>query len=186
MLGPADVYYRKGLGHYYSGRYSDAIKDFDQTLAMSPDYPGLADLRTSAVNLRQQYGDVSVFHSSNVPWYIVSAVLLVLAVGGRAVFMVVRSHRQRLVEAEAAGFQPVPGGPPPVGGVTTEPVGPQVHEENGAVQPLGVVPAQQLTATEPHFCASCGAEHHPAERFCPNCGKQISRGKSARGTSQIR
>lgn len=187
MLGPADVYYRKGLGHYYSGRYSDAIKDFDQTLAMSPDYPGLADFRTSAVNLRQQYGDVSVFHSLNLPWYIVSAILLVLAVGGRAVFMVLRKRRQRLAEAEAevAGFQPVPGGSAPVGGVTTEPVGPQAHEETGAVQPLGVVSAQQLTATEPHFCASCGAEHHPAERFCPNCGKQISLGKSARKTRQI-
>jgi serine protease Do len=185
MLGPADVYYRKGLDHYYSGHYGDAIKDFDQTLAMSPDYPGLADLRTSAANLRQQYGDVSVLHSSNLLWYIVSAVLLVLAVGGRAIFMVVRSRRQRLVEAEAAGFQPVPDGPPAAGGVATEPVGPQVHEETGAVQPLGVVPARQLTATEPHFCASCGAEHHPAERFCPNCGKQISFGKLARGTRQI-
>jgi predicted RNA-binding Zn-ribbon protein involved in translation (DUF1610 family) len=41
-----------------------------------------------------------------------------------------------------------------------------------------LVPAQQSTATEPHFCANCGAEHHPAEKFCPNCGKQISHGES--------
>ena len=32
MLGPADVSYRKGLDHYYAGHYTDAIKDFDQTL----------------------------------------------------------------------------------------------------------------------------------------------------------
>ncbi|HEY2502983.1 MAG TPA: trypsin-like peptidase domain-containing protein [Mycobacterium sp.] len=169
MLGPADVYYRKGLDHYYAGHYSDAIKDFDHTLALSPDYPGLADLRTSAVNLRQQYGDVSVFHSSNLLWYIVSAVLLVLAVGGRVTFMVLRNRRQRVAEAEAGGS---PVAPLSIHGA---------HEKTGAVQLIGPVPAQQLTATEPHFCASCGAEHHPAEKFCPNCGKQISlRPKSRR------
>ena len=172
MLGPADVYYRNGLGHYYSGHYSDAIKDFDQTLSMSPDYPGLADLRTSAVNLRQQYGDVSIFHGSNLLWYIVSTALLVLAVGGGATFMVRRSRRQRLAGAEAAGSQPDTGGPSPADGATAEPVGPR--------KVLSVAPLpQQLPATEPHFCASCGAEHHAAERFCPNCGKRISLGASA-------
>jgi serine protease Do len=156
MLGPADVYYRKGLDHYYAGRYSDAIKDFDQTLALSPDYPGLADLRTSAANLRQQYGDVSVFHSSNLLWYIVSGVLLLLAVGGRVIFVVLRRRRQRRAEAEVAA-----------------------SPDAGAVQPLRIVPAQWSTAPEPHFCANCGAEHHPSENFCPNCGNKISRGESA-------
>jgi serine protease Do len=172
-LGPADVYYRKGLEHYYSGHYSDAIKDFDQTLAMSPDYPGLADLSSSAVNLRQQYGDLSVFRSSNLLWYIVSGTLLVLAVGGYVIFMVLRGRRQRLAEAEAAAS--------PVAPLSTH----GAHEKTDAVEPVGVVPAQQLTATEPHFCVNCGAEHHPAEKFCPNCGKQISLGESAQGTSQI-
>ena len=53
-LGPADVSYRKGLDEYYTGHYTNAIKDFDQTLSMSPDYPGLADLKTNAVNLRAE------------------------------------------------------------------------------------------------------------------------------------
>jgi serine protease Do len=163
MLGPADVYYRKGLDHYYSGHYSDAIKDFDQTLALSPDYPGLADLRTNAANLRQQYGDVSVFHSSHLLWYTISGALLLLAVGGRVAFVVLRSRRQRLAEAASHAPLPIQG----------------VHEETGAVKPLRIVPAEQSTATEPHFCANCGAEHHPAEIFCPNCGTQISRGESA-------
>jgi len=51
-------------------------------------------------------------------------------------------------------------------------------EETGAAQPAGVGAAQPLATTEPHFCASCGAEHHPTEKFCPNCGKQISAGES--------
>ena len=25
-------------------------------------------------------------------------------------------------------------------------------------------------------CAGCGAEHHPDERFCPNCGKPVAAG----------
>ena len=167
MLGPADVCYRRGLDHYYAGRYSDAIKDFDQTLALSPDYPGLADLRTNAANLRQQYGDVSVFHSSNLLWYIVSGALLLLAVGGQVTFVVLRNRRQRLAEAEAAAS---PDAPPAIQGA---------HEQTGSVKPLRVVPAQRSTGTEPHFCTNCGAEHHPAENFCPSCGKQISRGESA-------
>jgi serine protease Do len=191
MLGPADVFYRKGLEHYYSGHYSDAIKNFDQALSMSPDYPGLADLRTSAVNLRRQYGDMSVLHSSNLLWYIVSGVLLVICVGGYVAFMVLRNRRQLLNEAEAPDFQPDSGGLPPVDGATTEhagrhelpPAAPRSmeggHEVSGAAQPGGVVGAQQLTATEPHYCANCGAEHHPAERFCPNCGKHIAIGESA-------
>jgi hypothetical protein len=54
ILGAADLLYRKGLSHFFSGRYTDAISDFDQTMAMSPGYPGAQDLKTSAVNLRQQ------------------------------------------------------------------------------------------------------------------------------------
>ena len=167
MLGPADVYYRKGLDHYYAGRYSDAIKDFDQTLALSPDYPGLADLRTNAANLRQQYGDVSLFRNSNLLWYIASGALLLFAVGGSVAFVVLRRRRRRLAAAEGAASPDAPPSLPPA------------HEETGAVKPLRIVPTQRSTATEPHFCTNCGAEHHPAENFCPNCGTQISRGESA-------
>ena len=91
-LGPADVYYRNGLDHYYSGHYTEAIDDFDLTLSMSPDYPGLVDLKASAANLRQQYGDVSVFSGAKLLWYIVGGVVLVLAAGGGLTFMVVRSR----------------------------------------------------------------------------------------------
>jgi serine protease Do len=163
-LGAADVFYRKGLDRYYAGHYTDAIKDFDQTLAMSPDYPGVLDLKTSAVNLRQQYGDVSVFRSSNLLRYLVSGALLVLAVAGWMTFTVLRSRRQRLAEAEsaAAEAQDVPEG-----------------KETGTVKPIRIVPAQPLTPSEPHYCANCGASHHHAEKFCPNCGKKISVGESA-------
>ncbi|MEM6104903.1 trypsin-like peptidase domain-containing protein [Mycobacterium sp. 050272] len=151
-LGPADVYYRKGLSNYYSGRYSDAIKNFDQAAALSPDYPGLADLKTSAVNLRQQYGDVSVFHTSNLLWYIVSGILMLLVVGGWVAFMVLKSRRQRGTQAGVAALPEVVGRHERVDSPVAEP---------------------HVTATEPHYCANCGAQHHPAEKFCPSCGKHI-------------
>ncbi|BBY22857.1 hypothetical protein MSTO_30620 [Mycobacterium stomatepiae] len=157
MLGPADLYYRNGLTSYYSGHYSDAIKNFDQAAALSPDYPGLAELKTSAGNLRQQYGDVSVFHNSNLLWYIVSGSLMVLVVGGWVAFMVLKSRRQRLGAAEISG--PLE----PVSGVAVEPA---------------------YVEIEPHYCANCGAEHHPAEKFCPNCGKHIALREPARESGQ--
>jgi serine protease Do len=151
MLGPADVSYRRGLDRYYGGHYTDAVKDFDQTLALSPDYPAVLDLKTSAVNLRQQHGDVSVFRSSNLLRYLISGALLVLAVGGWMTFTVLRSRR-RDVAAE---------------------------EETSQVKPIRIVRAQQLTPSEPRYCANCGAEHHHAEKFCPNCGKKVSIDESA-------
>ncbi len=157
-LGPADVSYRRGLDRYYAGHYTDAIKDFDEALAMSPDYPGALDLKTSAVNLRAQYGDVSLFRSSNLLWYLVGGALLVFAVVGWTVFTVLRSRRQRLAEAEPA--------------VAEEQGAPEV-EETGTVKPIRIVPAQQVTPSEPHYCANCGAQHHHAEKFCPNCGKKV-------------
>jgi serine protease Do len=155
-LGPADVSYRRGLERYYGGHYTDAIKDFDQTLAMSPDYPAVLDLKTSAVNLRQQHGDVSVFRSSNLLRYVISGGLLVLAVAGWMTFTVLRSRRQRLAPEQQ-----------------------ETGQEAGMVKPIRIVPAHQSTPSEPHYCANCGAAHHHAEKFCPNCGKKVSIGESA-------
>jgi serine protease Do len=148
-LGPADVYYRKGLKHYYAGQYTEAIDDFDQTLSMSPDYPGLADLRTSAANLRQQRGDSSVLSGANLLWYIVGGVTLVLAAGAAFTFLIVRRRWPLLPAARLSGFRP--------------------FARRAAVPE----PSEPPMGTEPHFCSSCGAEHHPAENFCPNCGKRI-------------
>ncbi len=152
-LGPADAYYRKGLKHYYAGQYTEAIDDFDQTLSMSPDYPGLADLRTSAANLRQQHGDSSVLSGANLLWYTVGGVALVLAAGAGFTFVVVRRRWPLLSPARLSGFRPFARRP-------------------AAAMAAPEVP-QQPMVPEPHFCSSCGAEHHPAENFCPNCGKRI-------------
>ncbi|MGD1173186.1 trypsin-like peptidase domain-containing protein [Mycobacterium seoulense] len=153
MLGPADRFYRKGLTDFYAGHYTDAIDEFDQTLAMSPGYPGLDELKTNAVNLRQQYGDVSSLSGRNLLWYIVVSVVSVLGLGAGLTFLWIKAHRR---------LRPAPG-----------------------VQPLRLMPSHELGADEPHFCAHCGAEHHPSERFCPNCGKHIEIPAAARGTGLI-
>jgi serine protease Do len=151
-LGPADAYYRKGLKHYYAGQYTEAIDDFDRTLSKSPDYPGLADLRTNAANLRQQRGDFSVLSGATLLWYIVGGVTPVLAAGAAFTFLVTRNRWP---------LRPFPLRP------------------FSRRQRMSVVRTPPLSAAEPHFCAACGAELHPAEKYCPNCGKEISVGASA-------
>lgn len=150
MLGPADRIYRNGLADFYAGHYTDAINEFDQTLAMSPGYPGLDDLKTNAANLRQQYGDSSSLSGRNLLWYIVVSVVAVLGLGAGLTYLGLKTHRR---------IPPAPD-----------------------VQPLRLMPRPEPADDEPHFCAHCGAEHHPNERFCPNCGKHIDLPTSARGT----
>ncbi len=178
-LGPADVFYRKGLGHYYSGHYTEAIDEFDQALAMSPDYPGLLDLKTSAVNLRQQYGDASPLSGAKLWWYVVGSVASVLAAGAGLTFMAVRSRWYR--PAKESGLRIVSGAPAD----TAKPVRARAGIKTGAARLIGLAPADK-PAAEPHYCSSCGAEHHPAEQFCPNCGKPIVPGESALGANDTR
>ncbi len=174
-LGPADVSYRNGLAQFYAGHYTDAIDDFDQTLAMSPDYAGLLELKTSAATLRQRYGDASVLSGTTLMWYVIGTVVLVLAVGAGLTVLVVRSRWHLYTPAKAADIRPVrPGDGDAVNLV-------RAHRgiKAGAARLIGAAPPPR--PAEPHFCWSCGAEHHPAEKFCPSCGKEILPGESAAG-----
>ncbi|MDD4867611.1 MAG: serine protease [Mycobacterium sp.] len=92
MLGPADRLYRKGLADFYAGHYTDAIDEFDQTMAMSPGYPGADELKTLAVNLRLQYGDASSLSGQNLLWYILISVSSVLGVGAGVTFLGLKRH----------------------------------------------------------------------------------------------
>lgn len=171
-LGPADVFYRKGLGHYFSGHYTEAIGEFDQALAMSPDYPGLLDLKTSAVNLRQQYGDVTLLRGARLLWYVVGGVALVLGLGAGLTVAITRSRWYRNSPATDAGLRLVAG--PPTDAAKPARAG----LKTGAARLIGLAPAPE-TPAGPHFCSGCGAQHHPDEKFCPSCGKRIVPGESA-------
>lgn len=179
MLGPADLSYRKGLSHFYSGQYTEAISDFDQTLGMSPGYPGLDDLRTSAFNLRQQYGDALPYGGAGRLWYIAISVASVVGVAAVLTYVALKRRRKASPSETASGVASAPGEPPAAGGADAAPVEElpisEAVDAAGDAQPLRLIPSQQSADDEPHFCANCGSEHHPAERFCPNCGKQIVR-----------
>jgi S1-C subfamily serine protease len=177
-LGPADAYYRKGLKHYYAGQYTEAIDDFDQTLSMSPDYPGLVDLRTSAANLRQQHGDFSALSGANLVWYIAGGVALVLAIAAAFTFLVVRKRWRLDTSDKAPGLRLVSGKRPG----TAKRVSARAGIKIGAARLIGVAPTHE--PAEPHFCSACGAEHHPAEKFCPNCGKEILGDEPAQGANR--
>lgn len=176
MLGPADLSYRRGLRNFYSGRYTDAIDEFDQTLAMSPGYPGLDDLRTSAVNLRQQYGDTSPLSGAVLWWYLAISIGSVVAVGAGLTWLILKMLSRPLhSNARSTGKSAVT----PEEKISLT----DVAGDTSGTQSLRLIPSQRSGANEPHFCAHCGAEHHPAERFCPNCGQEVERPKAKGGIS---
>ncbi|WP_406815416.1 trypsin-like peptidase domain-containing protein [Mycobacterium sp. M23085] len=176
-LGPADVFYRRGLRNLYSGRYTDAIGEFDQALALSPGYPGLEDLRTSAVNLRQQYGDTALLSGAVLWWYLLISVVSVVGLSAALTSLLLRaSSRPVRVYAESTGARAVTS--------AKQTSAPDISGDTGGVQSLRLIP-NQSDANEPHFCAHCGAEHHPAERFCPNCGQKVERTQPTRENGLI-
>lgn len=191
-LGPADLIYRRGLRNFYSGRYSDAIADFDQALALSPGYPGLNDLRVSAVSLRQQHGDTSPLSGTVLWWYLAIAIVSVVGVSAGLTLLVLKKYPPSRHSIAASRTPVAPVGQSAVQCVDAESTNTQAvtsAEERSTtevgdttgVHSLRLLP-RRPDVNEPHFCAHCGAEHHPAERFCPNCGQRIDRPKTARET----
>lgn len=164
-LGPPDRSYRRGLRAFYSGRYTDAIGEFDQALAMSPGYPGLDDLRASAVNLRQQYGDTSPLSGAVLWWYLIISVASVVSVSAGLTLWVLKM-RSRSLDANAKSTE--------IRAVTAEveSLATDLAGDPSGVESLRLIPSQS-DGNEPHFCVHCGAQHHPAERFCPNCGRKV-------------
>lgn len=162
-LGPADAAYRRGLSHYYAGHYSEAIDDFNAALAMSPDYPGLVDLRTSAANLQQRYGDASILRGATLVWYTIFGVLLVLAVGALLTYALVRRRVPLLSRAKRAGLRLV--------------------RVRSTARRADALTDTAPPVASPHFCSACGEQHHADETFCPNCGKRIVIADAALGAS---
>lgn len=152
QLGPADERYREALTDYYEGRYTEAIEGFDSVLAMSPGYPGISNLKSDAVRLRDQYGDASSSGSSSslplVLGGIGAAVVVVAALGG---FLMMRNRRNTPAPA-AVGFHGAPGsGPvPPVGGAQQPQHGMPVHGVHtpGAPTPGGQTPGVQTPGAQ--------------------------------------
>lgn len=104
-LGPADTAYRAGVEKYFDGDYTAAIADFDEVQSISPDYPGVADLRTSAAQERDRYGDAEQSSGSSPLRYLLAG-LGALAVAGLGVLVLRRRVRRTAEDSLPSGGAP--------------------------------------------------------------------------------
>jgi len=166
---PADTAFRNGVNAYVAGRYSDAISNFDNALQLSPGYPGAFDLRTDAVKLRAQSGDVGS-GSGVKSWMVVLAAVVVLALVGGGALVFVLSRRNKEPALASGSWPPTnPGG-------TSAPRPPTVGAPSGA--PATAAPSPGVAAAPPPQsggaevnCSNCGYSLAPGAQFCPRCGK---------------
>ena len=121
--------------------------------------------------------------SSALP-LIIGAVVTVLAAGLAAAAIIVRHNRRSKVATFAPAGQPAPVWPAPLPTTAPRPSNITMPEPRELTPPFA--PPRSLlehspvpsvpggTRIEaPHFCANCGTEHHPDEKFCPNCGRHV-------------
>ncbi|MGI5126030.1 trypsin-like peptidase domain-containing protein [Pseudonocardia sp. CA-107938] len=184
--GRVDDMFRRGVDDYYAGRFTAAIADFDQLLAVSPGQAQAEQLRTAALAARAKYGDP--LPAAPAParilglepllfWVLAGAAGLVLLIVLALVIAAVRRRRRR-----RAVEQPWRGAPdlPPVArvGVPYPPRYPQPLDPRWAPGPTMRAPAPMATATlpSPFTCRHCPAPVPPGAAFCPACGRPQHRG----------
>ncbi|RDI49653.1 trypsin-like peptidase domain-containing protein [Nocardia mexicana] len=188
-VGPVDTTYRAGLTAFYDGRYTAAIADFDKALALSPDHAKAAEMKTSAAQMRDRFGDWGNPVERNMLWYLIGgggaavAVVIALLLGILARRRI-RRRREPAVTLVAPSVGVVPEVNPASGVPSTVPL-------SGAAQPVtaGAATAteqagaaavhsstettEQLPTTNATFCGGCGTRAEPGNRFCRNCGQPL-------------
>ena len=170
-LSPADAAYRSGLDNYFEGNYTDAIANFDNALALSPQYPGAFEMRTDAVRLRAEVGDAG--SGGPKPWMFVLAFVVIAALIGGGVLVFALSRRNK----EPA----LPGGAGWPGGrvrrrrrarKSTVQAGRRARVQAGAPGPgPGGPPPPPASGSGEINCRNCGYGLSPGAQFCPRCGK---------------
>lgn len=170
-LSPADAAYRSGLDNYFEGNYTDAIANFDNALALSPQYPGAFEMRTDAVRLRAEVGDAG--SGGPKPWMFVLAFVVTAALIGGGVLVFALSRRNK--EPALPGGAGWPGEPGP-----SAPPRPQVYGAGGPAGPSpagapgpgpGGPPPPPASGGGEINCRNCGYGLSPGAQFCPRCGK---------------
>ena len=109
-LSPADTAFRAGLNAYFDQKYSDAIRNFDAALALSPPYPGAFELRTDAARLLAQTGDAGGFVGSKAMIFIAGFLVVAALVGG-GVLVFALSRRDKEPALAGGGTWPGSAGP---------------------------------------------------------------------------
>ena len=185
-LTPADRAFRQGLAYYFASRYHEAVKQFDQTLALQPGQAVAQEYRQMAVARYPQ--DVNP-PSNGRPWWIYLAVgAAVLILAGGAGIALMRRRRARPSGEKPAKLVPEPAPPEPTVSVA-EPAPPELTTRTVPVpepappQPV-VLQSQPVpqaarpsgpTEQETHlFCPNCGAKHAKEAHYCDRCGQPFA------------
>ncbi|MEV5839461.1 trypsin-like peptidase domain-containing protein [Nocardia sp. NPDC052112] len=163
-----DTAYRDGLTAYYSGKYTDAITDFYQVSSLSPNHPKAGEMRTSAAQMRDKFGDWGNPSRNNMLWYLIAGGTAagVAAIGG--IVLLIRGRRR---PAEQNQYPVAQSGAPGTGvaaGVAETP-----WASAQAVPSNAGVATMQSPTTHPDFCGNCGTKAEPVAKFCRSCGQVL-------------
>lgn len=177
-LSAVDNAYRAGLTAFYAGEYSAAIADFDKVLALSPNHAKAGELKTSAAQQRDKFGDWGTPRADTTRWYLIGGGAGVVLLGAiLALILVLR--RRRPARSPAV---------PPTTPSTGPEANPAPGSSSGRGEPMtiGIGTAQQgneqtipsyagtTTAQLPHaFCGACGTRVEPGNKFCHTCGRAL-------------
>ncbi|MBB5911607.1 S1-C subfamily serine protease [Nocardia transvalensis] len=188
-LAAVDTSYRAGLTEFYDGRYTAAIADFDKVLALSPNHAKASEMKTSAAQMRDKFGDWGDSSTDTARWYLIGgiagAALLILIAVLVVLRLRLRSRRRGVVTLEAppnvpaseqvttAAVGAATPAPAPDSPVLTAPIGGSASTSGtlspavGAVSPS--VPGDSINA----FCGTCGTRAEPGNKFCRTCGHPL-------------
>ncbi|WP_280273570.1 trypsin-like peptidase domain-containing protein [Nocardia wallacei] len=104
-----DTSYRDGLAAFYAGRYTTAISDFDKVLALSPKHAKAAEMKTSAAQMRDKFGDWGNSSADYRLWYLIGGAAGAAVVVAILVLLLVRRSRRGKV---ALAAPPMPSAGP--------------------------------------------------------------------------
>jgi serine protease Do len=169
-LSPADAAFRNGINSYFSGNYGDAINNFDNALAIAPQYPGAFDMRTSAVKLRAETGGTGSSSGGMKPWMWLAGGVVVAALIGGGVLVYALSRRDKEPALPDGGSYSPAGVSSPA--PTAASSGARASSGGGyAASPAPSGPPPPPSPSGESHCINCGFGLAPGAQFCPRCGK---------------
>lgn len=170
-LSPADTAFRNGINAYFSGNYTDAINNFDNALAIAPQYPGAFDLRTSAVNLRAESGNTGSSSGGMKPWMWLAGGVAVAALIGGGVLTYALSRRDKEPALPDGGSFSAAGAGAPAAPAAAPSAARAPSSGRYAASPGPSGPPPPPSPSSEGHCINCGFGLAPGAQFCPRCGK---------------
>ena len=175
-LAPVDQVYRDGLTAFYAGRYTEAITDFDKVASLSPGHVRATEMKTTATQMRDKYGDWGVPKTDREMWYFIGAGIAAAVAVAMATMVILHRRRRRTTAAAATQTTPEPTtgpataqAPSPFADTTLIMSSPDTGSDPATSDAAAGV-ATMDPPTTVGYCASCGTKAAPGDRFCRGCG----------------